>query len=101
MYVNRGLIVSVFTFQSREHGMASVGVCVVSTAKRGYPIEDATHITFRKSLSQINKLNKKKKQTHTLLIMCYDTYFFVRDCAQVSGEPWRKHRDCCLCSIRY
>ncbi|XP_053089940.1 ganglioside-induced differentiation-associated protein 2 isoform X2 [Pangasianodon hypophthalmus] len=32
---------------AKEHGMTSVGFCVISTAKRGYPIEDATHITFR------------------------------------------------------
>ncbi|KAM3861819.1 ganglioside-induced differentiation-associated protein 2 [Diretmus argenteus] len=30
-----------------EQSMASVGVCVVSTTKRGYPLEDATHIAFR------------------------------------------------------
>ncbi|KAK3543406.1 hypothetical protein QTP70_020432 [Hemibagrus guttatus] len=32
---------------AKEHGMASVGLCVISTAKRGYPIEDATHIALR------------------------------------------------------
>ncbi|KAF7709356.1 hypothetical protein HF521_016206 [Silurus meridionalis] len=32
---------------AKEHGMASVGLCVISTAKRGYPVEDATHIAFR------------------------------------------------------
>ena len=31
---------------TREQSMASVGYCVVSTAKRGYPLEDATHIAF-------------------------------------------------------
>ncbi|XP_068429368.1 ganglioside-induced differentiation-associated protein 2 [Clinocottus analis] len=30
-----------------EQSMASVGLCVVTTAKRGYPLEDATHIAFR------------------------------------------------------
>ncbi|XP_028992630.1 ganglioside-induced differentiation-associated protein 2 isoform X2 [Betta splendens] len=30
-----------------ERSMASVGFCVVSTTKRGYPLEDATHIAFR------------------------------------------------------
>uniref|UniRef100_A0A665X5I0 Macro domain-containing protein n=1 Tax=Echeneis naucrates TaxID=173247 RepID=A0A665X5I0_ECHNA len=30
-----------------EQSMASVGFCVVNTAKRGYPLEDATHIAFR------------------------------------------------------
>uniref|UniRef100_A0A4W6G0B3 Ganglioside induced differentiation associated protein 2 n=1 Tax=Lates calcarifer TaxID=8187 RepID=A0A4W6G0B3_LATCA len=30
-----------------EQSMASVGFCVVSTTKRGYPLEDATHIAFR------------------------------------------------------
>lgn len=30
-----------------EQSMASVGLCVVSTAKRGYPLEDATHIALR------------------------------------------------------
>ncbi|XP_060944141.1 ganglioside-induced differentiation-associated protein 2 [Limanda limanda] len=30
-----------------EQTMASVGICVVSTTKRGYPLEDATHISFR------------------------------------------------------
>ncbi|XP_033843316.1 ganglioside-induced differentiation-associated protein 2 [Periophthalmus magnuspinnatus] len=30
-----------------EHSMASVGFCVVSTTKRGYPLEDATHIALR------------------------------------------------------
>lgn len=28
--------------------MASVGLCVVSTAKRGYPLEDAAHIALSK-----------------------------------------------------
>ncbi|TSV41638.1 Ganglioside-induced differentiation-associated protein 2 [Bagarius yarrelli] len=32
---------------AKEHGMASVGLCVISTAKRGYPSEDATHIALR------------------------------------------------------
>ncbi|XP_034042045.1 LOW QUALITY PROTEIN: ganglioside-induced differentiation-associated protein 2 [Thalassophryne amazonica] len=30
-----------------EQSMVSVGLCVVSTTKRGYPLEDATHIAFR------------------------------------------------------
>lgn len=30
-----------------EQSMASVGLCVVSTAKRGYPLEDAAHIALR------------------------------------------------------
>lgn len=34
--------VSVF----REHGMVSVGFCVVNTLKRAYPPEDATHIAL-------------------------------------------------------
>ncbi|XP_036416852.1 ganglioside-induced differentiation-associated protein 2 [Colossoma macropomum] len=32
---------------AKEHAMVSVGFCVISTAKRGYPLEDATHIAFR------------------------------------------------------
>lgn len=32
---------------AREQSMASVGFCVVSTTKRGYPLEDATHIALR------------------------------------------------------
>ncbi|KAM6970204.1 ganglioside-induced differentiation-associated protein 2 isoform 1-T2 [Aplochiton taeniatus] len=32
---------------AREHAMASVGFCVISTTKRGYPLEDATHIALR------------------------------------------------------
>ncbi|XP_064167730.1 ganglioside-induced differentiation-associated protein 2 [Anguilla rostrata] len=32
---------------AKEQAMASVGFCVVSTAKRGYPLEDATHIALR------------------------------------------------------
>uniref|UniRef100_A0A8C6TBV3 Ganglioside induced differentiation associated protein 2 n=1 Tax=Neogobius melanostomus TaxID=47308 RepID=A0A8C6TBV3_9GOBI len=30
-----------------EQSMASVGFCVISTTKRGYPLEDATHIALR------------------------------------------------------
>lgn len=30
----------------REHGMVSVGFCVVNTVKRAYPLEDATHIAL-------------------------------------------------------
>ncbi|XP_063744361.1 ganglioside-induced differentiation-associated protein 2 isoform X2 [Eleginops maclovinus] len=30
-----------------EQSMASVGFCLVTTTKRGYPLEDATHIAFR------------------------------------------------------
>ncbi|XP_077584404.1 ganglioside-induced differentiation-associated protein 2 [Stigmatopora nigra] len=30
-----------------EQSMASIGFSVVNTAKRGYPLEDATHIAFR------------------------------------------------------
>lgn len=30
-----------------EKSMTSVGICVVSTTKRGYPLEDATHMAFR------------------------------------------------------
>lgn len=30
-----------------EQSMTSVGMCVVSTTKRGYPLEDATHIALR------------------------------------------------------
>uniref|UniRef100_A0A8C9W939 Ganglioside induced differentiation associated protein 2 n=1 Tax=Scleropages formosus TaxID=113540 RepID=A0A8C9W939_SCLFO len=32
---------------AREQAMASVALCVISTAKRGYPLEDATHIALR------------------------------------------------------
>uniref|UniRef100_A0A673KTT4 Ganglioside-induced differentiation-associated protein 2-like n=1 Tax=Sinocyclocheilus rhinocerous TaxID=307959 RepID=A0A673KTT4_9TELE len=32
---------------AKEHAMASVGLCVVSTVKRAYPLEDATHIALR------------------------------------------------------
>ncbi|XP_067113052.1 ganglioside-induced differentiation-associated protein 2 [Osmerus mordax] len=32
---------------AKEQSMTSVGFCVVTTAKRGYPLEDATHIAFR------------------------------------------------------
>ncbi|KAJ3592339.1 hypothetical protein NHX12_007466 [Muraenolepis orangiensis] len=34
-------------YKTKEQSMASVGLCVVSTVKRGYPLEDATHIAFR------------------------------------------------------
>lgn len=30
----------------REHAMVSVGFCVISTVKRAYPVEDATHIAL-------------------------------------------------------
>ncbi|XP_068185330.1 ganglioside-induced differentiation-associated protein 2 [Antennarius striatus] len=30
-----------------EQSMASVGLCVVTTTKRGYPLEDSTHIALR------------------------------------------------------
>ncbi|KAK7153955.1 hypothetical protein R3I94_007346 [Phoxinus phoxinus] len=32
---------------AKEHAMVSVGLCVVSTVKRAYPLEDATHIALR------------------------------------------------------
>uniref|UniRef100_A0A3P8ZJQ9 Macro domain-containing protein n=1 Tax=Esox lucius TaxID=8010 RepID=A0A3P8ZJQ9_ESOLU len=32
---------------AKEQAMVSVAFCVVSTGKRGYPLEDATHIAFR------------------------------------------------------
>ncbi|XP_066562615.1 ganglioside-induced differentiation-associated protein 2 isoform X5 [Amia ocellicauda] len=32
---------------AKEQGMASVAFCVINTSKRGYPLEDATHIAFR------------------------------------------------------
>lgn len=32
---------------AKEQAMASLALCVVSTAKRGYPLEDATHIALR------------------------------------------------------
>ncbi|KAA0715885.1 Ganglioside-induced differentiation-associated protein 2 [Triplophysa tibetana] len=32
---------------AKEHGMVSVGFCVVNTVKRAYPLEDATHIALR------------------------------------------------------
>uniref|UniRef100_A0A8C7XVC8 Ganglioside induced differentiation associated protein 2 n=1 Tax=Oryzias sinensis TaxID=183150 RepID=A0A8C7XVC8_9TELE len=35
------------TTGASEQAMMSVGFCVVTTAKRGYPLEDATHIAFR------------------------------------------------------
>ncbi|XP_036401587.1 ganglioside-induced differentiation-associated protein 2-like [Megalops cyprinoides] len=31
----------------REEAMTSIAFCVISTAKRGYPLEDATHIALR------------------------------------------------------
>uniref|UniRef100_A0A8C7RC08 Ganglioside induced differentiation associated protein 2 n=1 Tax=Oncorhynchus mykiss TaxID=8022 RepID=A0A8C7RC08_ONCMY len=34
-------------WSAREQAMASVAFCVVSTTKRGYALEDATHIAFR------------------------------------------------------
>ncbi|XP_073767929.1 ganglioside-induced differentiation-associated protein 2 isoform X1 [Danio rerio] len=32
---------------AKEHAMVSVGFCVISTVKRAYPVEDATHIALR------------------------------------------------------
>ncbi|XP_048396910.1 ganglioside-induced differentiation-associated protein 2 isoform X1 [Stegostoma tigrinum] len=32
---------------AREHSMSSVGLCVINTPKRGYPLEDATNIALR------------------------------------------------------
>lgn len=40
--------------------MASVGFCVVSTTKRGYPLEDATHIAFSKTHTQAHTVVIKK-----------------------------------------
>nr|XP_006639424.1 PREDICTED: ganglioside-induced differentiation-associated protein 2 [Lepisosteus oculatus] len=34
---------------AKEQGMASVAFCVINTVKRGYPLEDATHIAFKDS----------------------------------------------------
>lgn len=36
------------SFDCREQSMSSVGFCVINSAKRGYPLEDATHIALRK-----------------------------------------------------
>uniref|UniRef100_A0A8C8CQ07 Macro domain-containing protein n=1 Tax=Oncorhynchus tshawytscha TaxID=74940 RepID=A0A8C8CQ07_ONCTS len=38
---------------AKEQAMASVAVCVVSTTKRGYPLEDATHIALSKTLNDL------------------------------------------------
>lgn len=32
---------------AKEQSMSSVGFCVINSAKRGYPLEDATHIALR------------------------------------------------------
>ncbi|XP_028936068.1 ganglioside-induced differentiation-associated protein 2 isoform X1 [Ornithorhynchus anatinus] len=32
---------------TKEQAMSSVGFCVINSAKRGYPLEDATHIALR------------------------------------------------------
>lgn len=32
---------------AKEEAMSSVGFCVINSAKRGYPLEDATHIALR------------------------------------------------------
>ncbi|XP_043556874.1 ganglioside-induced differentiation-associated protein 2 isoform X1 [Chiloscyllium plagiosum] len=32
---------------AREHSMSSIGLCVINTPKRGYPLEDATNIALR------------------------------------------------------
>ncbi|XP_064413503.1 ganglioside-induced differentiation-associated protein 2 isoform X2 [Latimeria chalumnae] len=32
---------------AKEHAMSSVGFCVINSSKRGYPMEDATHIALR------------------------------------------------------
>jgi hypothetical protein len=37
-----------FLSDCREQSMSSVGFCVINSAKRGYPLEDATHIALRK-----------------------------------------------------
>uniref|UniRef100_A0A8C9XZS9 Ganglioside induced differentiation associated protein 2 n=1 Tax=Sander lucioperca TaxID=283035 RepID=A0A8C9XZS9_SANLU len=37
-----------------EQSMTSVGLCVVNTAKRGYPLEDATHMAFSKTHTRTN-----------------------------------------------
>lgn len=48
--------------------MASVGFCVVSTTKRGYPLEDATHIAFSKTLThKLTQLSLRKPHTHHFL----------------------------------
>jgi hypothetical protein len=50
MYVSYMFVVQLLCilFDCREQSMSSVGFCVINSAKRGYPLEDATHIALRK-----------------------------------------------------
>ena len=41
--------VYIYMIYFRENRIASIGLCVVNTSRRGYPPEDGAHIALRKS----------------------------------------------------
>lgn len=60
--------------------MASVGFCVVTTAKRGYPLEDATHIALSKTLRKMHthsheQLSISEVQRRSFIILCIQLLF--------------------------
>lgn len=54
----------------REHGMVSVGFCVVNTLKRAYPLENATHIALSNLLLLIFNLVLRVKHTCRSVLSC-------------------------------
>lgn len=77
--------------------MASVGFCVVSTTKRGYPLEDATHIAFSETHTCYTRFFK---HTHTLrscyLPQSHETTFIngpVCDCLTFGNQQTFGTRD--------
>uniref|UniRef100_W5MYZ8 Ganglioside induced differentiation associated protein 2 n=1 Tax=Lepisosteus oculatus TaxID=7918 RepID=W5MYZ8_LEPOC len=50
---------------AKEQGMASVAFCVINTVKRGYPLEDATHIAFSKKRQCLS--NRNGRVNHNLI----------------------------------
>lgn len=72
--------------------MASVGLCTVTTSKRGYPLEDATHIAL--SESHTHQLTAPACPVNLCVYVC------VRDGAQVPGEAWDQHRGRGVRSVR-
>lgn len=55
----------------REQSMASVGFCVVTTAKRGYPLEDATHIALSKTLRKMHTHIHTHSHMNSFLLVRY------------------------------
>lgn len=73
--------------------MCSIGLCVINTLKRCYPLEDATHIALRKRVDKQHKLDLSRSLSSDRFLLKWGN-LFLGVCGSL--EPVKRQGIPCL-----